>query len=790
MAIVKARHAATGVLRGAASAALGVMVILASGASGAGIRMRVRYGFEGLARAERWSPVTVELDNDGPERQGLLVLAPLDRAYVSQYERRGCLVRLPQGSHQRYSLVWRDPVGMGVTPGAVFAREAAPGPAVRYLDESESLVVAVGFPPGALGYLSRVERVRLSPTSAVRPGASGSGPAKGPIIVAHVRPGDLPESPPVYLQVDLLVLGPAFASDLSPGARAAITSWVQTGGNLAIVGGADAARLADPFFQALLPVEGLSASAAAIPSGLRGYGLSVKQPAAVVIGVPKPGAEVVAAEAGAPLIVRRRVGNGTVTFFAFDPTEPPVSAASGIEKLWVSLFNDRERVYSLQEVIGQAEGALSDRVTSIKQMKAPSLQMVVGFLGLYFLLLIPLNHWILSRWKRRELAWLTTPLIVALFFVGAYGVGYTVKGPHLLVKQSTIMEAGEGSHQALALTNFGVFSPARRSYDIHVGLVDAVVAEVSENPWGNPYGRGGRLEVQPGAGVIHDEREPWVERAQVPMWGMRVYAAHGIVDLGGAVRSSLRAQGMGVVGWIENGTKWTLREPTLMMPGTDRGVVLDDIAPGGRLVLDTAGRGTRGIRWQQDPASALLVRSLIPPQRLASDVGLLCRIPSSPVPVELGRPCEQSQETLLLVRLPLETGSARVHVPAGVYQSSSDAPSGYYPVLAEDPDIVYTFTPPADLQDLRVDRVGVVYELWQAGAAPWCEVLMFDPAAGKWRGVGSVPPADGRRSGSLNVPQARRFVGPEGVIKVKLVRRSGVERVQLRRVEIAVEGER
>ncbi|UCH34498.1 MAG: hypothetical protein JSV65_18550 [Armatimonadota bacterium] len=850
---MRAEHAARGVVPGIAAAAVGLLVMAAFAALAADVETRATYGFDGVARPERWSPVTVELTNRGPEREGLLVLAPGERRFAQAYQRRVASVRLPQGSRQRHTLFWYDPSGFGVTPVAIFAGRASHEPGVTYVREEQSLLVATGFPPGALGYLSQVERTRLSSGPAhsggpYGPYGGGSQPAiKGNIVPAHISPGRLPENPLAYCQVDLLVLGPVFASDLSPGphgAQAAITSWVRTGGNLVITGGADAARLGDPFFQALLPVEGLTASDTTISSGLSAYALSIPESVPVVAGVPKPGARVLAQEGGVPLVVRGRVGSGTVTFLAFDPTQPPVAAAAALEKLWLSFFDDRARLYSLQEV-SQVRGMFYDGVTSIKEMRAPSLLMVAGFLGLYFLLLIPANHWVLARRRRRELAWVTTPIIVAAFFIGAYAFGYSIKGPRLLVNQRTLMEAGEGSPVALALSNFGVFSPARRAYDIRVGLDQALVTEVSYEDWGNPYGYG-RRGPQPSAGLVHDELEPWVERAQIAMWGMRVYGAEGVVDMGGPVRSDIRMERTRLVGWIENDTKWTLKTPTLVAPGAHTGLPLQDIEPGKRtefdivvdltssaapsgmsaltaigsspgqrrrlrLRADEATAATRKLASPQAPRRRLqgmeerAVSALMSPKRLVSQLGLLCHVAPSPIPIDVGRECDYSDQTLLLVHLPLQTASRQVRLPAGSYVATSDTGlpgGGLQAYLASDRDVIYTFEPPPDLAGIRVDGLEVICNLaGDAHGPPLCDVSLYDRSGGAWEKVGAAPAADGGaqapRAGrwggvqqTIVVPEPGRFVAEDGTIKVRLVRREDVPGVQVHRVDIIVSGER
>lgn len=796
---MKTSHAARGVLRVVVWAAL-TLSFAASAAGAAEVGIDVQYGFGGVARANCWSPVTVELSNDGPERQGLLVLTPADRRIAAAYPKRGAFIRLPQGSRQRYTLFWGDIGPGGTTPVAMFSGFTSAEPSVNYLDDNQTLMVVTGFPPGALGYLARVERTRLSRQ------AAGYSPqyappqqsVKGTIVPAYVQPRYLPESALAYFQADLLVLGPLFASDMSPGAQAAITSWVRTGGNLVVIGGADAARLSDPFFRNLLPVEGLTASSVTLRTGLQGYGISASTPAAVTIGVPKPGAEVLAQAPGVPLIVRGRVGDGAVTFIAFDPTQAPVASSPGLEKLWLPLFNDRAFAY-YGNIVGSG-AAFYQQVTNIKQIKAPPLLMVVGFLGLYFLLLIPINHLLLARRKRRELAWVTTPIIVALFFVGAYAFGYNIKGPRLLVKQKTMIDAGEGAPEGLAMSNFGVFSPARRAYDIRVGLRGALVGAAGYNPYNYPYGRGG-FEPEPDSGLVHDERDPWIERAQIAMWGMGIYSASGAVDMGGPVRASISAQGLRPVGWIQNDTKWTLKDARLVVPGGGVRLRLGDIGPGEKCIIETRAQpdtppaaarraSPYAYAYRGEPTESLeqIAIAQLAPQKLKPELGLLCRISPTPVPVDVGRDCEYDSETVLLVHVPVATAHGRVRLPPKTYTPQIERPvAGAVVPGQRDPGMVYTFIPPADVARLAVDSIDIVYDISAPTAtSPFCDVSMYDYRTQAWQGIGSVSrkalhTATGPRgqwmsfaSGRMQVANAARFAARDGKIKVQLRAREGV----------------
>jgi len=821
------------------------LLIAASGAEGADLKAQIRYGFDGVARPEYWSPVTVELSNDGPERRGLLMVTNLDRR-LGAAQRRGCTVILPQGSRQRHTLFWQSGwsgVGSGLAPGALFAGYTFREPPVTYVDDAETLIVAVGFAPGTFGYLARVERVRLTQgyqgPAYYRGGPTPGGPSnKGRIVPAHVPPGHLPESAQAYFQADLVILGPIFASDLSPQAKAAILSWVRTGGNLAIVGGADAARLNDPFFQELLPIEGLTASATPMPTALRSLGIAVTEPAAVTVGVPKPGASVTAQESGVSLVVKRRVGLGTVTFLAFDPSQAPVASAAGLEALWLSLLNDRARLYCLQDLVAahpthyapnEIANAMFDAIAGIKEMQAPPLMIVGAFLGLYFLVLIPINHWVLARRNRRELAWVTTPIVVALFFVAAYGLGYSIKGPSLLLNQRTVVQASEGSPEGLGLSLFGIFSPARRDYDIHVGLPGAIITETGYVDYYGPYGGpgGGSFRPGPDSGIVHDEANPWVEGARINMWGMKVFAANGIVDMKGVVRSDVTTSGSDFAGWVENDTRGTLRHAYLDAPGRPLQpaggpgpippiagslipqTYLGDIAPGARIEIGAVQRTVRPpSRWYAQFASnrvySQAVSALLPPQRQPTEVALVCDIASSPLPVEVGFRCERQEDTLLVVRLPLSWAAGTVRLAPGAYTAVTDRAGrgGSHVQLDGDPDAIYTFTPPAGFANLHVDKITVQCYCLGRGQPPFCDVALYDNRSRAWRNVGALPSGKwekfgggmrkvgGRGSPWLTMAQAGRYVARDGTIKVKLTRHTGAQHVQVNALDIGVEGQR
>src|SRR5690242_20696541 len=139
---------------------------------------------------------------------------------------------------------------------------------------------------------------------------------------------------------DLEVINGLPSGSLSGAQETALTRWVQAGGRLVVTGG-DVAGLQTPAMQALLPVRitgsaTLDAASAirrlAASSGLlQGSGISLtsasgRAPSGAFVAVasrPKPGAMVVEASPGVPILASWPVGAGQVVFFAADPARPP-----------------------------------------------------------------------------------------------------------------------------------------------------------------------------------------------------------------------------------------------------------------------------------------------------------------------------------------------------------------------------------------------------------------------------------------------------------------------------------
>jgi hypothetical protein len=196
----------------------------------------------------------------------------------------------------------------------------------------------------------------------------------------------------------------------------------------------------------------------------------------------------------------------------------------------------------------------------VRNLKPPNLRLIIIFLIIYLVMLVPVNYFVLKKMDKRELAWVTTPIIVLLFTFGAYGIGYITKGHRLVANVLTVIETMAGQTSAEATSQLLIFSPSRTRYRLSLGN-DALVARELTG-WGDddPYSGRSRERGEPlyynfsSSGLL-------IERLQVNMWAFRQLVTAHQVSLGKGFSSTLKTTTSGaylpvVSGSLTNGTPY------------------------------------------------------------------------------------------------------------------------------------------------------------------------------------------------------------------------------------------
>ena len=469
-----------------------------------------------------WAAVSVTLVNPGEPTDGYL-LATSDAGTVRRY------VELPAGA--------RKVVPLYLQPDA-FQRRVE----IRYEEPNGTVKSSVDV--RVLESASRQAAIVGDGAGAIRPqlarGVDGTIPE--PISLG---PGDLPERPEPLAGVDSIV----WAGDsvgLTEGQRRSLEGWVAEGGDLVIVGGADwqtrTGGLAD-----LLPLESLATTEGTEQTALARWSGS-DEPAlsndAVASGTLRDGARaLVSADDGTVLVSMIDVGAGRVIFLGMDAATDPYRGWEGSPRLWGRLLPSGA---TLEEFLGfpgqeNLQDSMSQALGNLPSLEVPPAEVLLIVIVGYILLIGPISYLVLRRLDRRELAWVTAPLLVVLFTACSYGIGSVAKGGDVIVNQiSVIRSSGVGS-SATVETYAGIFSPNRATYDLSVDA-DALVGRL------RPSG----LQADVSSSVADQGQPAYLRSLGIGVFGFEGVSAAGQVEHAPSLEVSWRMEGDELIGTVTN----------------------------------------------------------------------------------------------------------------------------------------------------------------------------------------------------------------------------------------------
>lgn len=425
---------------------LGPLALTASAAGN--VTMDARILLQGHARVGGWAAIEVDLQNDGPSIVGEL---QMDGGSESN-TRYAMAVDLPTGSHKTYVLHAQPPAfGRNVKVDLVASGAVVNSVTVAYLvHEAGQLVVGV---------------VAERPAGLVSEMKLPANPFGTSAAVVTLGLADLPERAEGWGTLDRLVWQDVDSNQLSSAQLTALRQWIAAGGRLVIVGGTAGIGTLSAFPDDLLPYRP-SATLDLDPTRLIGV------LGALPSGATELPAMAGAAGAGRPLVTsgdrvaaaELTYGGGRVTILGFDPTVKWLAESKAVGPLWRTLLPDR----SAADGVTTDDGILANAVTLLPALALPPTTGLLVIIGAYILVIGPLNYLILKRLDRRELAWITMPVLVLTFAAASFGYGSYLRGTDLIVNQAAIVRGANGTSEATASVYFGIFSPTRSTYQVSV----------------------------------------------------------------------------------------------------------------------------------------------------------------------------------------------------------------------------------------------------------------------------------------------------------------------------------
>ena len=444
----------------------------------------VRVGLAGHYKAGLWTPVEVTLGGGDRSSGGKVILTVPDGDGVPSR------VWMPAREDQTSVLLYAR-FGRVASELAVQLRAGGRVVAQKTF-EAGAVGENVNFPPAVssnrkiivtVGSLSEgvQEAVDL-----LRQEADGR-----PVVVKLDDLGQLPTRWYGYEAVDTVVLStsrPKIYSDLKPNDPriAALAEWIELGGKLVLcVGqggqeilgdGSPLARFAPGQFEEMVPLRRTGALEAysdssepvPLPAGRRRHEIRVPR-LADVEGIIEVG------QRELPLVVRTPRGFGQVVFVAADLDRGPLGKWLDRGKLLGKLLGlPMERSeesahgsammhYGYTNMAGQLRSAL-DRFTDVRLVP---FWLVATLVVVYILLIGPADYFFLRHLARRmRWTWVTFPLIVAVFSVGAYLLAYRLKRDQLRVNQADLVDVDMASGRARGTSWINVFSPRLESFNL------------------------------------------------------------------------------------------------------------------------------------------------------------------------------------------------------------------------------------------------------------------------------------------------------------------------------------
>jgi len=432
---------------------LALVVLMPTGAVCAAqqspVTLDVRTGYDGNGQyhVSHWFPVNVVVANDGGDVRGTVEWRfPGDSEPSFHYE-----VDLPRGARKQVVL----PVVTNTSSRLAVLRLLVAG---RPLVSNNVRLNPVDTNEIAVGVLSSDQTLLNSLTS----GKLVNG---WTTVLSRLSVDLLPNDAALLEGLDVITVHDTDTSALSVGQRAALGRWVRLGGILLVSGGPDARRVASGLGD-LLPVELGSDLRAHVPvDSIERLALRTDL-GDLIQGVTAnqitlhPNARALDAS---NLLITHDVGAGRVIFAAFDIAA--LRAWPGEPDLWSHVLTIEDRMHLATSFRQRSENLVRDTL-QLAALRLPSPAILLLLITVYIVVIGPVNF-LLLRWLRRvDLAWVTTPILVAIFLVLAYGVSFVIRGSRPQISQLAFVQGVEGAPDGQATAFVSIFSPQRRSYNL------------------------------------------------------------------------------------------------------------------------------------------------------------------------------------------------------------------------------------------------------------------------------------------------------------------------------------
>lgn len=534
-----------------------LMVLSCPGIAQAAVSLNVRPGLNGLYKTEQPVPLTIVIDNPGPEFAGYIEVRPynprqLDRdlnqtvyvsgPYSSFDGRYRTAVKVPAQSRQELRLVIPGevvaslPVVELISEEVVLAKAGVEGTSVS----GGQIVLALSEEIMGSGLQSSVSEQRNSS-----------------INLKYLPPQSLPIGLEELNILDIIMVDPVAVLGLTESQAKAIKEWVYLGGRLVLLGGAGANEGAP--FADLTPVRPTGEKL--VDGSLKG--LRTGGPLPVVSGDLIAG-EIVLADKGVTVLAQRELGRGQVAYCG----AVPANLGKGATGVWsflaglspgLSILEDGSVLRYIpldKRPYLQNQQNLVDASSYIPQLKGPAVKWLMGLWVIYLLIIGPLLYLILRRFDRRDWAWGLIPAGALLAAFGFYMLAPFHRLPGQLIQTLTTVEI---LSPQMAEVKAGATVVTSKKGDLAVQGVEGMMVIPSQNMYG---------PVNNQSTLINQQDNCYqVDFHEVAFSAARQVAVTGIQRNRGSIEGKMYLEGSKIKGDLINRTGFDLQNVRLVWGG-------------------------------------------------------------------------------------------------------------------------------------------------------------------------------------------------------------------------------
>ena len=738
------------------------------------VTLTARVALGAACKEDRWIPIRVTVENKGADLNGRVQLVPQD-SFSSTNSVYAVDVSLPTTSRKEFFL-YVHPAGVSGRASVnltVGGRELVTFPINIICVSEESLLIGLlADDPSSYDVLgevsSAVTRARVVP----------------------LQFADLPDRAHGWEAMDALVISGVDTGVISDQQRAALKLWLAQGGKLLVIGGpkwqGTTAGLDDVLPLALNATR-TSNDLSALAQYFGTQGALDTQAAVLAVGQVRSDANVLVSQDNAPLLVQRKIGFGAVYYLAADPGLEPLNSWSGMPTLYSDLLGSSSSAPRWLHSAWDSNTA-NQALAAIEALGLLPTFYIFCLLGVYILVIGPVNYFLLSRLKRQEWAWVTIPVFVIVFTLFAYFSGYLVRGTRPVLNRLAVVQAWDGVEQARVRALVGVYSPARSSYTMQSG------GSLLLHPFGGGQGLQSNrawLSLQQGADISRPD-------ALVEAGGMEATFLDGnlpALSFTHHLVINLNEQAPLLSGDITNTSQYALHDAILVTPDQSRN--LGEIGPGDtRQVQMTLSANPDGADFykfmsqyyygssRSDDKTVrrdALMNAILPSQsesKVAPGIYLVGWVDDAVLSTGLQGVASDNVDTSLYILMLSPTftqnpGAVKLTPGLFTWETSDFSPyhSDYGPPLSQAGHILdFKLAVPLPYRAVKSLTLTLSRPTFAGGNAPTDIIaLLWD-----WESAAWVEPAKALRWGDNDIPDPERFVGRGGGIRLNIKPDPGV----------------